>query len=140
MHQNAALDVPLDRGVCCITSPALCRAMILIGPNTLKAADLIPQVLLTLLGGRPNSGGGTSGFPFRVRALACRCLRGLARDPAIRDILATLQARHSSIALPFVAAAVKVSAAAFRKGAALPWQCTNVQNPEFMSSLLACRH
>jgi hypothetical protein len=50
------------------------------------------QVLLTLLGGRPNSGGGTGSFhPFRVRALACRCLRGLARDPAIRDILATLQ-------------------------------------------------
>ncbi len=49
------------------------------------------QVLLTLLCGR-SGGGASSGFhPFRVRALACRCLQGLACDPAMRSILGTLQ-------------------------------------------------
>lgn len=71
-------------------SSLLLRAVVVVKPSV-NVHMPAGQVLLTLLCGRSGGGASSGLHPFRVRALACRCLQGLARDPAMRSILGTLQ-------------------------------------------------
>lgn len=89
----------------------------------------VEQVLLTLLGPRPGAGlGGGALQPLRVRALACRCLLGLARDRAMCSMLGTLQAKL----LPLL-----IAAAATLLAQALHRLCFNFLVP-FQNGELVC--
>ncbi|KAG2449728.1 hypothetical protein HYH02_005255 [Chlamydomonas schloesseri] len=91
-HAPPALPPPLDLGPAAPSLGSALEAGYVAARQAVRAANGIRSLMQLL---QPRHGVGPAALPAaaleRIRSLACRCLVGLAGDPAIRQILTRLQ-------------------------------------------------